>query len=383
MRIHYKMNSQPVKKPPIPTQQNRRDVATSSDEKNAVEHSPELNKDVSENNIGAPPSASPIHPQHPPMPLPSEYVDADATAISVTSESAELKQYKHFGFKEIDDELDQTFGLEHTNDSTILDIIVVYVKGQKILYTEAKTLCEQRLNALMIPAIFNTAVCTILSLVLKDISFGATIVSVLNGINALFLALINYLKLDARAEAHRTAAYKFDKLQSYLEFNSGKVLFTLPKEENKAEYDIYQIMKIAEKEIREIKDTNQFILPERIRFKFPTLYSTNVFSIVKEYMNDDMLLVNKFKDLLNSKQDILKELAEYSSVTVSDARGSKDKKRDDLEKQYAFINNECRDMLNKIIEKKKEYLKIDDSYQTEVDKYIKMSRIGLCDWLKS
>ena len=40
-------------------------------------------------------------------------------------------------------------------------------------------------------------------------------------------------------------------------------------------------------------------------------------------------------------------------------------------------------MLNKIIEKKKEYLKIDDSYQTEVDKYIKMSRIGLCDWLKS
>ena len=160
------------------------------------------------------------------------------------------------------------------------------------------------------------------------------------------------------------------------------MLFTLPKEENKAEYDIYQIMKIAEKEIREIKDTNQFILPERIRFKFPTLYSTNVFSIVKEYMNDDMLLVNKFKDLLNSKQDILKELAEYSSVTVSDARGSKDKKRDDLEKQYAFINNECRDMLNKIIEKKKEYLKIDDSYQTEVDKYIKMSRIGLCDWLK-
>jgi hypothetical protein len=100
-------------------------------------------------------------------------------------------------------------------------------------------------------------------------------------------------------------------------------------------------------------------------------------------MNDDMLLVNKFKDLLNSKQDILKELAEYSSVTVSDARGSKDKKRDDLEKQYAFINNECRDMLNKIIEKKKEYLQIDDSYQAEVNKYIKMSRTGLCDWLKS
>ena len=153
------------------------------------------------------------------------------------------QKFRHYHFKEIENELDRTFDLDHTNDSTILDIIVVYVKGQKILYTEAKTLCEQRLNALMIPAIFNTAICTILSLVLKDISFGATIVSILNGINALFLSLITYLKLDARAEAHRTSAYKFDKLQSFLEFNSGKVLFTLPNPENKAEYDIYQIMK--------------------------------------------------------------------------------------------------------------------------------------------
>ncbi|NBR61427.1 MAG: hypothetical protein EBT86_07220 [Actinobacteria bacterium] len=281
------------------------------------------------------------------------------------------QKFRHYHFKEIENELDRTFDLDHTNDSTILDIIVVYVKGQKILYTEAKTLCEQRLNALMIPAIFNTAICTILSLVLKDISFGATIVSILNGINALFLSLITYLKLDARAEAHRTSAYKFDKLQSFLEFNSGKVLFTLPNPENKAEYDIYQIMKIAEKEIREIKETNQFILPERVRFKFPTLYSTNVFSVVKEYMNDDMVLVNKLKDKLNYRQDCKKKLADI---------GGSNK---DLELELASVDYECKEMLNTIIEKKKDYLKIDGSYQAEVENYIKGMRTGLCDWLKS
>jgi hypothetical protein len=289
----------------------------------------------------------------------------------MSTDTNSLKKYRHYHFKEIDDELDRTFGLDHTNDSTILDIIVVYVKGQKILYTEAKTLCEQRLNALMIPAIFNTAICTILSLVLKDISFGATIVSVLNGINALFLSLITYLKLDARAEAHRTSAYKFDKLQSFLEFNSGKVLFTLPKEDNKSEYDIYQIMKIAEKEIREIKETNQFILPEHVRFKFPTLYSTNVFSVVKEYMNDDMKLVNQLKDKMNMRQDVRKKL---------DEAGGRDS---NLEAKIAEIDTDCKRMLNDIIEKKKDYLKIDDSYQEEVDLYIKGMRTGLCDWLKS
>lgn len=342
------------------------------------------------------PEASPIQPakvpepREPPEPVSSETVkDADEndrettdTIVDVNDDNAlkgsimttdtnSLKKYRHYHFKEIDDELDRTFGLDHTNDSTILDIIVVYVKGQKILYTEAKTLCEQRLNALMIPAIFNTAICTILSLVLKDISFGATIVSVLNGINALFLSLITYLKLDARAEAHRTSAYKFDKLQSFLEFNSGKVLFTLPKEDNKSEYDIYQIMKIAEKEIREIKETNQFILPEHVRFKFPTLYSTNVFSVVKEYMNDDMKLVNQLKDKMNMRQDVRKKLEEA---------GGRDSI---LEAKIAEIDTECKRMLNEIIEKKKDYLKIDDSYQEEVDLYIKGMRTGLCDWLKS
>lgn len=364
--------SQIPKKPPVPVQQSKLPWPDPQPQP--------VYTDLSGNHVVNPeqscqeppqPQASPIHPQQTPKPPPMPSDQADATAISVTSDTAEDKQFKHFRFKEIDNELDHTFGLEHTNDSTILDIIVVYVKGQKILYTEAKTLCEQRLNALMIPAIFNTAVCTILSLVLKDISFGATIVSVLNGINALFLALINYLKLDARAEAHRTAAYKFDKIQSFLEFNSGKVLFTLPKDENKAEYDIYQIMKIAEKEIREVKDTNQFILPERIRFKFPTLYSTNVFSIVKEYMNDDMLLVNKFKDMLNRKQDILKDIAENNGF------------KEDLEEKLRQTDDECKHMLNTIIEKKKDYLKIDDSYQEEIDNYIRTSRAGLCDWLKS
>lgn len=304
----------------------------------------------------------------------NDEISVEGSIMPIEKDTA--RKFRHYRFKEIDEELDRTFGLDHTNDSTILDIIVVYVKGQKILYTEAKTLCEQRLNALMIPAIFNTAICTILSLVLKDLEFGATIVSVLNGINALFLTLITYLKLDARAEAHRTSAYKFDKLQSFLEFNSGKVLFTTPNKDNKSEYDIYQIMKIAEKEIREIKETNQFILPELVRFKFPVLYSTNVFSVVKEYMNEDMQLVNKFKDALNRKQDYKFKLANLDETCDS-------KDREVIESELAIADNICKEMLCKIIEKKKDYLKIDDSYQDEVDRYIGRMRPGVCDWLKS
>ena len=113
----------------------------------------------------------------------------------------------------------------NTNSSSIIDIIGTYVKGQCILYTEAKTLCEQRLSCLMIPSILFTVVCSIANLLLKDYIYGNLITSCLNGFIAFILALINYLKLDARSEAHRSSAYKYDKLLSYITFQSGKIYF--------------------------------------------------------------------------------------------------------------------------------------------------------------
>jgi hypothetical protein len=119
--------------------------------------------------------------------------------------------------------IDNTFSNytdNNTNNSNIIDIIGVYIKGQKILYIEAKTTCEQRLTFLMIPSILFTVACSILNLLLKDYVHGNIITSVLNGFVAFILALINYLKLDARAEAHRGSAYKYDKLLTYIEFQS-------------------------------------------------------------------------------------------------------------------------------------------------------------------
>jgi len=74
-------------------------------------------------------------------------------------------------FKDVEEDFHKTYIGDDQNNSAILDMIAVYLKGQKLLYTEAKTLCELRLNYLMLPAIFNTAVCTILGLVLKDFQY--------------------------------------------------------------------------------------------------------------------------------------------------------------------------------------------------------------------
>ena len=58
----------------------------------------------------------------------------------------------------------------------------------------------------------------------KKYAFGVILLSALNATVTLLLSVINYLKLDAKSESHKTTAHQYDKLQSELEFLSGEIL---------------------------------------------------------------------------------------------------------------------------------------------------------------
>jgi hypothetical protein len=279
--------------------------------------------------------------------------------------SPEPRQF--YSYKEIDESITNNYVFPTSNGSLICDLIAMYLKGQKILYTESKTVCEQRLNYLMLPAILVTSLCTIISLVMKDDPYGATITSSLNGANAFLLALISYLKLDAKAEAHRTAAYKFDKLQSYVEFTSGRMLF-----DTKAVKELVPIIQKIENDVREIKETNQFVLPEKIRFTYPKLYSTNVFSEVKKIQNKEMLVINAIKDVMNADLE-LKNGAKGRIFT--DAERVKHDTHE-LDKQAN---------IKKYIQLQDDYLKIDKAFEDELEAYRTSiaRRCEICGWLKT
>jgi len=271
-------------------------------------------------------------------------IDISSGAVPLNFDLSPGVQLNKLTFKNVNEIIRSHYTYRENHSSTALDILAIYMKGQKILYTESKTYCEQKLIALMLPSIFISIACTVLGNALDSLQWGKIFVGSLNAFNAFLLSVISYLKLDAKAESHKISAYKYDKLQSLCEFSSGKLLFFSLEEE-----EITKKIDEIEAKVKEIKETNQFILPEHIRNRYPLLFATNVFSEVKKIQYDEMILINNLKNTINNIIN-LKKLPQTIDVIKSII---------ELEKDQNI-------QINKIICHRKKFLDLDDDFEKEI-----------------
>jgi hypothetical protein len=119
-----------------------------------------------------------------------------------------------------------------------------------------------------------------------------------------------------------------------------------------------------EEKVREIKETNQFILPENIRYSYKELYGTNVFSDVKRIQNDEVVLINKLKSVMNALLTLY-ALKQYDQI-----------QRKETEQNH---------IIDLIILNRNQYLSMDSAFNKEIRANAARARRhwGIMNWLKT
>lgn len=279
---------------------------------------------------------------------------------------------KRFTYHDIESLCNKYYDTDNDNKyASEIDILTTYVKGQKNLYIQSKYLTQRKLNCLMFPSLFLTAAITVIAPFIECQHWSPGLISGLNACIALFISMINYLKLESSVENYLQIANTYDKLETALEMTSNRLGF-LESNDDKKRVVLAKIRDV-EKKMNEIKESNTILIPEEIKHMFPVICNINIFSFIHRIEFQKQTLMMKFKDVKNEIRYILRkwqkqlhiENNELDPITIHDMKSLENLKE---KNRLQFLYEIKEKIKSELLHYRNAYGNIDELFIKEIKK---------------
>jgi hypothetical protein len=210
--------------------------------------------------------------------------------------------FKKKAYHDIEKSLSKYYDNENKYSSK-LDILIIFLKGQKNIFLQSKSVTQTKLNILMFPILIISSFIALSAPFLQTNNWSGGFISGLNIIISSFMSIMNYMKYETKIEMFSQLANNYDKMEISLEMSNSKLLFI--DNENEKNELILSKLNDVENKINELKEIYNILIPDEVRHMFPIICNLNILSLIKKMEKYRNNLIHKFKDVKNEIRYII------------------------------------------------------------------------------
>jgi hypothetical protein len=258
----------------------------------------------------------------------------DCFEESIIKDNMSKSHLRKLTFREVQESIDKYYDTNERTSSE-LDVLAIFLKGQKQMYMKASDIMLFKTYFVLIPASISSLIVIFLWF------FSEQYYEYISGLNVSLFVLyfLNvFFKWDSYAFIYRDFANKFDRI-----FNSLDTSFI--------ESDREQVLIILQKTEEKLKDL-VFDIPWECRYLFPILSNINLFTFIKRIEIYKKNLIMKFKDIKNEIR--------YIQYKWGDSMSQKEKSR------FHFLCSIKEKIKTEILHYKKAYSEMENFITKEI-----------------